>query len=247
MEWTRALRVGCFGRTASSTSDCVVFGAPRLSASGLAEELGDHGVAEAFDVHDAARGEVEELFVEAGGAAGVDAAPVDFAFGADEFAAGSAGSAWGRRFPACRAGVLASSTTSVILGMTSPPRSTETKSPMRTPRRAISSGLWSVARVTVVPPMKTGASAATGVTLPVRPTWKRTSFELRDAGARGELVGDGPARGLAGEAEAALLGDGVDLDDDAVDLVAEGVAEGLGFGDEGEDLVDGRRRCGRAG
>ncbi len=33
-------------------------------------------------------------------------------------------------------------------------------------------------------------------------------------------------------------GDRVDLDDDAVDLVAERVAEGLGFGDEGQHLVE---------
>src|SRR6201999_4514752 len=46
-------------------------------------------------------------------------------------------------------------------------------------------------------------------------------FELGDAGARGELVGDGPAWSFAGEAEAALLRDGVDLEDDAVDLVRE--------------------------
>ncbi len=55
------------------------------------------------------------------------------------------------------------------------------------------------------------------------------AFEPGDAGARGELVGDGPARGLAGEAEAALLRGGVDLDDDAIDLVAERVAEGFGL------------------
>ncbi len=50
-------------------------------------------------------------------------------------------------------------------------------------------------------------------------------FEFGDAGAGGEFVGDGPARGFAGEAEAALLRDGVDLEDDAVDLVRQGVAE----------------------
>ena len=53
-------------------------------------------------------------------------------------------------------------------------------------------------------------------------------FELGDAGARGKFVGDGPARGFAGEAEAALLRGGVDLDDDAVDFVAERVAQGFG-------------------
>ena len=65
-------------------------------------------------------------------------------------------------------------------------------------------------------------------------------FEFGDAGARGELVGDGPARRFAGEAEAALLRDGVDLEDDAVDLVRELVAELFGFVDEFEGVVDGR-------
>ena len=78
--------------------------------------------------------------------------------------------------------------------------------------------------------------------------------KLRDACAGGELVGDGPAGSFAGEADAALLCGGVGLDDDAVDLVAESVAEGFGVSDEGEDgvyvvygagvLVDGgSRRC----
>ena len=65
------------------------------------------------------------------------------------------------------------------------------------------------------------------------------AFEARDGGARGELVGDGPARGAAGEAEAALLRGGVDFDHDAVDLVAERVAQAFGVGDEGENFVDG--------
>ena len=61
--------------------------------------------------------------------------------------------------------------TSTTLGMTSPPRSTSTWSPILRPSRAISSALCSVARPTVVPPINTGVSTATGVSLPVRPTW----------------------------------------------------------------------------
>ena len=109
-----------------SSADCVgcMFG------ERVAEELGDHGVAEAFDVHDAARGPVEELAGDARGAGGVDAAPVDFAFCADEIGAAD-GAAFGEDdlFGAARV-ILARATTSVILGMTSPPRSTETKSPI---------------------------------------------------------------------------------------------------------------------
>ena len=67
---------------------------------------------------------------------------------------------------------------------------------------------------------------------------KGDSEELSDSSAGGELILDRPARGFAGEAYAALLGGGVGLDDYAVDLVAEGIAEGFGMSDEGEDGVD---------
>ena len=72
-------------------------------------------------------------------------------------------------------GCCLSSTTETTLGMTSPPRSTCTQSPIFTPRRSISSWLCRVARLTVVPPMETGVSAATGVSLPVRPTCTKMS------------------------------------------------------------------------
>ena len=64
--------------------------------TGVAEELRDHGLAEAFDVHDAARGRSGAALREARGAADVDAAQVDFAVLADELAAGRRGSRWGR-------------------------------------------------------------------------------------------------------------------------------------------------------
>ena len=50
------------------------------------EEAHHDGFAEAFDVHDAAGGEVEEAAGEAGGAGEVDAAVVGFAFGAVDLA-----------------------------------------------------------------------------------------------------------------------------------------------------------------
>ena len=61
-------------------------------------------------------------------------------------------------------------TTPTTSGITSPARRTITVSPMRTSLRSISSWLCSVALLTVVPPTNTGASLATGVSLPVRPT-----------------------------------------------------------------------------
>ncbi len=59
---------------------------------------------------------------------------------------------------------------STTCGMTSPARCTRTRSPSRTSLRATSSRLWSVARLTVTPPISTGRISATGVTTPVRPT-----------------------------------------------------------------------------
>ena len=55
--------------------------------------------------------------------------------------------------------------------MTSPARRTITVSPTRTSLRRSSSSLCRVALVTVTPPTKTGCSRATGVSVPVRPTW----------------------------------------------------------------------------
>ena len=73
---------------------------------------------------------------------------------------------------------------------------------MCTPSRSISSMLCSVARLTVVPPIGTRASAhATGVSLPVRPTCTRMSSICVSPDARRVLVGDRPARRFAGEAE----------------------------------------------
>ena len=68
--------------------------------------------------------------------------------------------------------------TSTTAGMTSPAFSTITVSPMRMSLRAISSSLCKVARLTVDPLTRTGSSAATGVSTPVRPTCTRMSCNL---------------------------------------------------------------------
>ena len=70
---------------------------------------------------------------------------------------------------------LFSTTTFAICGITSPARRMITISPIRRPKRSISSRLWSVALLTVTPPTKTGSSLATGVIAPVLPTWNSTS------------------------------------------------------------------------
>ncbi len=60
-------------------------------------------------------------------------------------------------------------------GMTSPPFSTSTASPTLMSILSISCRLWSVARDTVEPATSTGSSTATGVSLPVLPTWTTIS------------------------------------------------------------------------
>jgi hypothetical protein len=62
--------------------------------------------------------------------------------------------------------------------------------------------------------------------------------DLGDGGAGGEFVGDGPARGAAGVAEAKLRWLRVDLDDYAVDFVGRGWRGSL-------PLSRGRRGSGR--
>ena len=77
--------------------------------------------------------------------------------------------------------------TSTICGMTSPARCSTTRSPTRAPSRSISSALWSVALVTTTPPTVTGASRATGVSAPVRPTWMSIAVSVVSARSAGNL------------------------------------------------------------
>ena len=63
-------------------------------------------------------------------------------------------------------------------GMTSPRFSMRTVSPTRMSFRAISSSLCSVARLIVEPSRNTGSSSATGVSVPVRPTWTVIALSL---------------------------------------------------------------------
>ena len=63
--------------------------------------------------------------------------------------------------------------------------------------------------------------------------------DLGDGCARGEFIRDGPAWGAAGVAEAELGILGINFNDGAIDLVAEGFAGFFDLGEEGENLVDG--------
>ncbi len=120
----------------------------------------------------------------------------------------------------CSAPVLASRTGPTTCGITSPARWTITVSPTRMSLRRMSSSLWSVASLTVTPPTSTGSSSANGLRAPVRPTLIPIERSLVVRGWW-ELVGHRPPRVPADGAERGLHGEGVHLDDDAVDLVRQ--------------------------
>ncbi len=90
--------------------------------------------------------------------------------------------------------------------------------------RSIKSALCRVARLTVTPPTKTGLQHRGGRELAAAADGNQDALKLSDGRLGGELVGDGPARGTAGVAEALLRGVGIHLEHHAVDLVAERVA-----------------------
>ena len=77
--------------------------------------------------------------------------------------------------------------TSIILGMTSPRRTTLTLSPSWIPRRSTSPLLCSVVFSTVTPDTITGATLETGVTFPVLPVCQSTSMSTVVASSGGNF------------------------------------------------------------
>ena len=123
-------------------------------------------------------------------------------------------------------------------GMTSPAFWRTTWSPIRMSLRRTSSRLWRVARATVEPATLTGVRWATGVSVPVRPTYGDDVLDDRLDLLRRELVGDRPARRAADHPEPLLLVEAVDLDDDAVGLVRQVVARLAPALGERDDALD---------
>ena len=116
------------------------------------------------------------------------------------------------------------STTETTLGMTSPPFSMRTVSPLRTSLRATSSSLKRLARATVVPARGDRLQHGHRREL-ARPADVDLDVEHDGGGLpRRVLERDGPARELRGEAQLLLEGEGVHLHHHAVDLVFERVA-----------------------
>ncbi len=114
--------------------------------------------------------------------------------------------------------------------MTSPARCTTTRSPGRTPRRAISSRLCSVTLDTTTPPTVTGFNRPTGVSLPVRPNLNVDRLQRRLGPLSREFMRDCPARGLGDKAQPLLPVQPVDLVDHAVDIIRQLCALALDAG-----------------
>ena len=74
----------------------------------------------------------------------------------------------------------------------------------------------------------------------------RDVFDLRDAGTGRKLISHGPARRAPGIAKTPLQRRLIDLDDDAVDLVAQRVALSFRPGDKREQLFQGSQRLAMA-
>jgi hypothetical protein len=82
---------------------------------------------------------------------------------------------------------LLSSILFITSGITSPDLFTQTQSPIFIFFLFISSKLWSVARDTRTPLILTGSNIATGVTVPVLPTWNSTQSNLVVTSSAGNL------------------------------------------------------------
>ena len=142
----------------------------RLDQAGF-QELRHLLLAQALDVEGDARHEVAQPLGELAGAdeaagAAADAPRRRLAHGEAAADAGSGPGSEGLAAPAGPCG-----TTSTTWGMTSPARWTMTVSPTRTSLRADLVLVVQRRPATMTPPTLTGASSATGVSAPVRPTW----------------------------------------------------------------------------
>ena len=207
----------------------------------LVHELVDQLLAQAVDVHGVAVGVPADPFLELVGASrrrsscSRNRPRRPTVRPARRSSGRSSGSGRPSRSP-----LRASASTRTTWGMISPAFWITTASPIRTSLRSSSSALCRLARLTVVPASSTGSRSATGVSLPVLPTWTRDPDQLRDRLLGLVLEGDRPARALAPRPQPLALVEVVDLDDQAVGLEVERVplvAPALGVLDHLVDRV----------
>ena len=207
------------------------------------DQLIDQLVAQAFDVHRPAAGEMQHRLLALRRAEqAAAAAPVGLAFLAHDRAAAHRALALEhlrRSNDAPASAGRRSATTPTTSGITSPARRTITVSPMRTSLRRGSSSLCSVALLTVVPPTNTGSSLATGVSLPVRPTWISMPSTRVICSCAGYLCATAQRGSRVTKPRRSLQRAAVDLVDHAVDVERQRVALG---GDRGDGTPPAPRR-----
>ena len=201
------------------------------------KQLLHYGIAEAFDVHDGTAAEVEQALAQLGGAVDVDAAVVDFAFDADDFAV-AFGAMCGKDEVLRSPGVFGvfddfndfGDDVAAALNF-DPVEKLEAEALDEV-------GVVEGGAADGGAADEGGGEFGDGGELAGAAHLHGDFADLGDAGFGGELVGDGPAGGAAGVAEALLGGVPVDFEDHAVDFIAECSAVGFGLVDEGDHLFD---------
>ena len=187
------------------------------------DQLCDQRFAHAVDVHDAARGEVQNGSEQFRGAVGVDAAVVDLAFGANDFRSAHRALLGHHEF-FCAARMI------FVFDDLRDFRNHVAAALDLHPVADLHAEALDLVHVVQGRVADGGAADRNRSEHRNRSKFSRAPdlhanvFELRDSGARRVFVGDRPARGFAGEAEFVLQSGAVDFDDDAVDLVRQRVA-----------------------
>lgn len=202
------------------------------------EQLLHDGIAEAFDVHDAAAAEVEERLAEFGGAVGVDAAIVNFAFDADDLAI----ALWAVGGE-CE-GLVAAGMTGIFDDLDDFGDDVAAAFDFD---RVVDFEAEPFNEVGVVEGGAADGGAADedggefgdGGEFTGAANLDCDVAYDGDAGLGGEFVGDGPSWSAAGVAEPLLRLVRIDFEDDAIDFVAQVGAGGFGVVNEPAHGVDG--------
>ena len=209
----------------------------------MAEQLRNQGIAQTLNVHRSTRGEVEQLFAQAGRAVCVDASPIDLALGANQ-----------------RAIALRTVFRDVDFVGTARVLRVFDYADDLGDNVASALDLHEVAEANsqtldLVGVVQRGARDRSAADLrggqhgdrsdfAGAPHLKLYVFQPSNGGARRKFIRNSPARSPSRKAKPSLLRGRVHLEHNAVDLVAQTIAQRIGFGDKCENLVDGIHRNG---
>src|SRR5580704_2630356 len=183
----------------------------------LVDQLSNERFAHSVDVHDTARGEMEDRPEQLGWAVGVDAAVIHFALGADDL-----GAAY-RTFLGHDERLVPARTVFVCddLG--------DFRDNVAAPLDLHPVADFHAQALDLIHIVQRGIAHRGAADqhwgqfgdwreFPGAADLHANAFDLRDSGARCIFIGDGPARSLAGEAEFVLQAGAIHFDDDAIDL-----------------------------